>query len=263
MENRRYDISRSLIKELEQSFLADQKQYIYPILHKRNKYKVVEVRLYDSFTTPNKAAGDNLPDIILHLEKKKEKENEGNLTNAISIKRCLTSYGGFTDEQISLINTIKKICEEQDEIFLQENAAINSNNERLKRKLQEAQLGRNNTGKKPQITPEEDEDEPVIGKQDDEDGNIIPKTQWKKLYEAAKDDTSRSPYERRAVMYNHTLYCNAARALKDFDMDPKSGNKLYEACERGHYYNGRVCEYATPGQILSFIHKYYPDTEEE
>ena len=235
--NRKYEISESLLNELRQSF-TDQQRILYKLGDKVIKIKFVDVVVYDSYNNASKK--DNLPLISLSFKSTK-------ILFECSIHTVLKYYSGFTSEQEKLIRTISDICEEQDQKFFEENRELlkKENEERLKKTLAEVE--------KIKTTVESSSIPIARVESTDENGQKVSKAQWMKLYNSVIDGFPRSLHEQRAVIYNGVLYCNASRAMADYDMDPKNGHHLYAACERGHKYMGRSCYYASPEQIRSYI----------
>ena len=235
--NRKYDVGESLLNELRQSF-TDQQRILYELGDKVIKIKFVDVVAYDSYHNASKK--DNLPLITLSFKSTK-------ILFECSIHTVLKYYSGFTPEQEKLIRKISDICEEQDQKFFEENRELlkKENEEQLKKTLAKVEKIKTNV-ENPTI--------PIARVEStDENGQRVSKSQWMKLYDSVIDGFPRSLHEQRAVIYNGVLYCNASRAMIDYDMDPKNGHHLYATCERGHKYKGRSSYYASPEQILSYI----------
>lgn len=244
---RDYDIKYSLITTLEQYFLNEPKQYIIHIASQK-KFKFEDIKVYNSLDNPIKN-GKNLPDIVIGFRHPK------NGYNTISLIDCLKKYSGFTQDQERLINVIKNQMEEQNEVFLEENKNINAKNDAL-----DAQHKKEEEARKRAIEEKEKQDR--ISKTrfivDSDDGHKVTRDEWMELYDKAQSQFTRDKYEHRAVTFGGAIFCNAARALIAYGMNPKAGDQLYAACERGHYYNGHPVEYTDPDTLLIFINEYYP-----
>lgn len=241
--NRKYAISEALLENLI-TLLSDDKLIVHRKGENR-KLKFFRIDVQDSHTSQIK---ENLPAIYVMF---KLRGNSPYMTGCI-IQKVLTYYAGFTSEQEQLIQQIANICNEQDQAFVEEDKIMAAKqHEKEAAILAETEAAQKN--KIANMSADVLAEIRIVAT--DEDGHTLSKDQWLNLYDAVKDGFPRSKYESRAVIYNGTLYCNAARALIDYEMDPKSGNKFYEACERGHKYAGHSCIYASPEQILAYINQ--------
>lgn len=84
-------------------------------------------------------------------------------------------------------------------------------------------------------------------------GENVTKEHWIRMYELA--ETPRPYHESRAVILvdDSRIFVNASAALRYLESNPKTGNLLYDACDRSNKkYLGCTWRYATKNEIKEF-----------